>query len=207
MDRDPNADRGRRRRSQSRPRTARRARGCSSRHSARVGSRPALRAASTQSVWAWRRPVGLPSGSISRCSQSAGRLLAGTAGSGSSTGLRFWARRISPPARLGLAEPCVQESQHAGRPGAIVPISSSEMEHRDERIVVETDRYRISGVLHLPRDGYRSRLTDYLNAAERAFLALTDVELDAARRRRATRAAAVSRPLDQPHRAGHAGRR
>lgn len=51
------------------------------------------------------------------------------------------------------------------------------MEHRDERIVVETDRYRISGVLHLPRDGYRSRLTDYLNAAERAFLALTDVEL------------------------------
>lgn len=51
------------------------------------------------------------------------------------------------------------------------------MEHRDERIVVETQRYRISGVLHLPRDGYRSRLTDYLNAAERAFLALTDVEL------------------------------
>ncbi len=51
------------------------------------------------------------------------------------------------------------------------------MEHRDQRIVVETDRYRISGVLHLPRDGYRSRLTDYLNAAERAFLALTDVEV------------------------------
>ena len=53
----------------------------------------------------------------------------------------------------------------------------NQMEHRDERIVVETDRYRISGALHLPRDGYRSRLTDYLNAAERAFLALTDVEL------------------------------
>ena len=28
-----------------------------------------------------------------------------------------------------------------------------------------------------PRDGYRSRLTDYLNSSERAFLALTDVEL------------------------------
>jgi hypothetical protein len=53
----------------------------------------------------------------------------------------------------------------------------NQMEHRDERIVVETDRYRISGILHLPRDGYRSRLTDYLNAAERAFLALTDVEI------------------------------
>jgi len=51
------------------------------------------------------------------------------------------------------------------------------MEHRDERIVVETDRYRISGMLHLPRDGYRSRLTDYLNAGERAFLALTDAEI------------------------------
>ncbi|MGI8412605.1 MAG: DUF6812 domain-containing protein [Solirubrobacteraceae bacterium] len=53
------------------------------------------------------------------------------------------------------------------------------MEHRDERIVVETGRYRITGSLHLPRDGYRSRLTDYLTASERAFLALTDVELTA----------------------------
>jgi hypothetical protein len=51
------------------------------------------------------------------------------------------------------------------------------VEHRDERIVVETDRYRISGMLRLPRDGYRSRLTDYLNSSERAFLALTEVEL------------------------------
>jgi hypothetical protein len=52
------------------------------------------------------------------------------------------------------------------------------MEHRDERIVVETARHRISGVLRLPRDGYRSRLTDYLNASERDFLALTDVEIE-----------------------------
>jgi hypothetical protein len=51
------------------------------------------------------------------------------------------------------------------------------VEHRDQRIVAETDRHRISGILHLPRDGYRSRLTDYLNASERAFLALTDVEI------------------------------
>jgi len=53
------------------------------------------------------------------------------------------------------------------------------LDHRDERIVVETNRYRITGVLRLPRDGYRSRLTDYLNASERAFLALTDVEVAA----------------------------
>jgi hypothetical protein len=51
------------------------------------------------------------------------------------------------------------------------------MEHRDERILVETERYRITGVLRLPRDGYRSRLTDYLNSSERMFLALTEVEI------------------------------
>jgi hypothetical protein len=51
------------------------------------------------------------------------------------------------------------------------------MEHRDERIVVETTRYRITGVLRLPRDGYRSRMTDFLNASERDFIALTDVEI------------------------------
>jgi hypothetical protein len=51
------------------------------------------------------------------------------------------------------------------------------MEHIEERIVVETARYRITGILRLPRDGYRSRLTDYLNSSERAFIALTDVEV------------------------------
>jgi len=51
------------------------------------------------------------------------------------------------------------------------------MELRDERIVVETSRYRITGILRLPKDGYRSRLTDYLNASERNFLPLTDVEI------------------------------
>lgn len=51
------------------------------------------------------------------------------------------------------------------------------MEHRNTRIVVETSRYRITGVLRLPPDGYRSRLSDYLNAPERSFLALTDVEI------------------------------
>ena len=51
------------------------------------------------------------------------------------------------------------------------------MEQRDERVIIETDRHRIIGDLRLPADGYRSRLTDYLNAAERRFLALTDVEV------------------------------
>ena len=29
----------------------------------------------------------------------------------------------------------------------------------------------------MPHDGYRSRLTDYLNGSERMFFALTDVEI------------------------------
>ncbi len=52
------------------------------------------------------------------------------------------------------------------------------MEQREERIVVETERYRITGLLRMPRDGYRSRLTDFLNASERAFIALTEVEIE-----------------------------
>jgi len=51
------------------------------------------------------------------------------------------------------------------------------VEHRDERVVVETSRHRITGVLRLPRDGYRSRLTDYLNASDRSFMPLTEVEI------------------------------
>lgn len=51
------------------------------------------------------------------------------------------------------------------------------MDSRNERVVIETDRYRITGDLTLPRDGYRSRMTDFLNATERDFIALTDVSL------------------------------
>jgi hypothetical protein len=52
------------------------------------------------------------------------------------------------------------------------------VEQREQRIIVETDRYRITGVLNMPRDGYRSRLTDYLNGSEVSFVALTDVSLE-----------------------------
>jgi hypothetical protein len=48
------------------------------------------------------------------------------------------------------------------------------MEKRTERVYLETDRHRISGVLTLAREGYRSRVTDVLNAAERDFVPLTD---------------------------------
>jgi hypothetical protein len=51
------------------------------------------------------------------------------------------------------------------------------VDHRLTRIIAETERYRITGLLRLPPDGYRSRLSDYLNAPDRAFLPLTDVEM------------------------------
>lgn len=49
-------------------------------------------------------------------------------------------------------------------------------EQRRARIRLETPRYRMEGFLTLPRDGYRSRVSDYLNAAQRGpFLSLSDV--------------------------------
>jgi hypothetical protein len=46
---------------------------------------------------------------------------------------------------------------------------------RQERVRVETEHHRIEGTLTLARDGYRSRVSDVLNASERDFLTLTDV--------------------------------
>ena len=52
------------------------------------------------------------------------------------------------------------------------------MEHRRQRILLETGRHRIRGTVHLSRDGYRSRITDLLNASEREFLPLTDATVE-----------------------------
>ena len=63
-------------------------------------------------------------------------------------------------------------------------------EERRERIRLETPRHRIEGSLMLARDGYRSRVSDMLNASERDFLTLTDVTLqplEGGLRRAATR--------------------
>jgi hypothetical protein len=49
------------------------------------------------------------------------------------------------------------------------------MDHRTERVRIETERHRIEGQLTLARDGYRSRVSDVLNASERDFITLTDV--------------------------------
>jgi hypothetical protein len=58
-----------------------------------------------------------------------------------------------------------------------VPSIFAPVEHRDERIMVETDRYRVIGTVSIPREGQRSRLSDFLNSAELGFLSLTDVEV------------------------------
>lgn len=51
------------------------------------------------------------------------------------------------------------------------------MDNRTERIVLETDRYRIVGDLTLPREGFRSRMSDYLNRGDVVFVALVDATL------------------------------
>jgi hypothetical protein len=62
--------------------------------------------------------------------------------------------------------------------GAMTPEEERFEEHRRERIRVETERHRIEGMLTLARDGYRSRVSDALNASERDFLTLTDVKVE-----------------------------
>jgi hypothetical protein len=53
------------------------------------------------------------------------------------------------------------------------------MDMRHEDIILETDRYRIEGKLTLPREGYRSRLSDYVNQRDREFFALNDAVVTA----------------------------
>ena len=89
--------------------------------------------------------------------------------------MRFWARR-SVHHRAGgsfLEATQTRIAPPSARVGAIF----AAVEQRPIRILAETERYRITGVVRLPPDGYRSRLSDYLNTPEHAFLALTDVDV------------------------------
>ena len=49
---------------------------------------------------------------------------------------------------------------------------------REEQVMLETDRYRITGALTLPSEGYRSRLSDYVNQRDREFLTLSDARIE-----------------------------
>lgn len=50
-------------------------------------------------------------------------------------------------------------------------------EKRKERIELETSRHRMTGSVTLSQNGFRSRISDVLNASEREFIAMTDVTL------------------------------
>jgi hypothetical protein len=51
-------------------------------------------------------------------------------------------------------------------------------EQRREHVELETTRYRMTGYVTLSRNGFRSRVSDLLNAGEREFLSLTDVVIE-----------------------------
>ena len=51
------------------------------------------------------------------------------------------------------------------------------MHYRRLRARLETERHVIVGTLQLPSEGYRSRMTDFLNSHDSDFLAVTDAEL------------------------------
>jgi Family of unknown function (DUF6812) len=53
----------------------------------------------------------------------------------------------------------------------------SEITHRVERAVFETDRQLIVGDVTLPPDGYQGRFSDVLNRRDFDFLALTNAEI------------------------------
>ena len=49
---------------------------------------------------------------------------------------------------------------------------------RVERVVLETERQRIIGDLHMPKEGYRSRLSDYLNHGDVEFVPLANAVVE-----------------------------
>ena len=51
------------------------------------------------------------------------------------------------------------------------------MHYRRLRVRLETERHVIEGTLQLPNEGYRSRMTDFLNSHDSDFLPITDAEL------------------------------
>jgi hypothetical protein len=61
----------------------------------------------------------------------------------------------------------------------VVPVDWRAVENRQERVIVETDRYRVEGMMTLPREGYRSRVSDHVNRRDQEFFTIVDAELSA----------------------------
>jgi hypothetical protein len=43
-----------------------------------------------------------------------------------------------------------------------------------QRVIIETDQHRIEGDISLPSEGFRSRLSDFVNQRDREFFSLRD---------------------------------
>lgn len=52
------------------------------------------------------------------------------------------------------------------------------MEVKREKVELLTQHHRITGVVTLARDGYRSRVSDLLNASDKDFVALGQVVVE-----------------------------
>jgi hypothetical protein len=53
------------------------------------------------------------------------------------------------------------------------------MHYRRLRVRLETERHVIEGTLQLPNEGYRSRMTDFLNSHDSDFLPVTAATITA----------------------------
>jgi hypothetical protein len=53
------------------------------------------------------------------------------------------------------------------------------MDLRQQPVLVETDRYRVEGQMTLPREGYRSRVSDHVNRRDQEFFTIVDARLTA----------------------------
>lgn len=51
------------------------------------------------------------------------------------------------------------------------------MDLSKEKVVLETDRYRIEGSMTLPAVGYRSRLSDHLNRRDVEFFTMQEAQM------------------------------
>jgi hypothetical protein len=48
---------------------------------------------------------------------------------------------------------------------------------RKEKVMLETDRYRLEGLMTLPAEGFGSRLSDHVNRRDVEFFTVQDVTL------------------------------
>ena len=86
---------------------------------------------------------------------------------------------LAPPSKIGLERRGLPQPWEAKRDGGARWVECPTLDHRLEQIVLETDRWRIEGHLTLPREGYRSRLSDFVNQRDREFFSIQDATLTA----------------------------